>query len=194
MGEAAALLIIDVIHPFDFRGASALVRATRRIVPALLRTRAAFDRAGLPTIYCNDNFGQWRSDFRAVIDACTKPDNPGADVVGALLPRPSDYFVLKPRHSAFHATPLAILLASLQVRHVYVAGIAADACVIDSVVDAHMHDLVARVVSDAVAAETPARCRRALQLVAARGVARLVRSGSVGRTLRTPARGQANAK
>lgn len=194
MSGSSALLIVDIVNPFDFPGGAALARATRRIVPGLLRTRAAFDRAGLPTIYCNDNFGQWRSDFRAVVEACSATPSPGADIVAALVPRPSDYFILKPRHSAFHATPLSILLASLRVRRVYVAGIAADACVADTVIGAHMHDYEAYVVGDAVAAESPARCRRALQLLSERDVARLIGSTGVGRSLRFKGGARANAR
>ena len=36
---------------------------------AVLKRRAA--RAGVPVIYINDNFGQWRSDFRRTVAHCT---------------------------------------------------------------------------------------------------------------------------
>ena len=61
-----ALVLIDVINDFDFPKAEALLRhalpAAERI--AALKERAR--RARIPTIYANDNFGRWRSDFRAL--------------------------------------------------------------------------------------------------------------------------------
>jgi len=39
------------------------------------------------------------------------------------------YFVLKPMHSAFYATPLEILLRHLHVRRVITVGVTADQCV-----------------------------------------------------------------
>lgn len=57
-----ALLLIDVINDLAFPGSGALVvqaePMARRL--AVLKRRAA--AAGVPVIYVNDNFGQWRSD------------------------------------------------------------------------------------------------------------------------------------
>jgi nicotinamidase-related amidase len=179
----AALLLVDVINPFEFVGAENLLRETRHVVPAIVRTRAAFDRRGLPSIYCNDNFGQWRSDFQAVVERCVESRRGGADIVAALMPRPDDYFVLKPKHSAFHATPLVQLLASLEVKRVYVVGIAADACVSDTVVGAHMEEFHVSLVTDAVASESKGRCRRAIDQLLERKVARGIQSANVLRSL-----------
>ena len=59
-----ALLLIDVINDFEFEGAEVLFKqalpAARTI--AALKHRAG--QAGIPTIYVNDNFGKWRSDFK----------------------------------------------------------------------------------------------------------------------------------
>ena len=80
-----------------------------------------------PSSTATTYFSQWRWDFRALVDACSIAENLGADIVAASHPRPSDYFILKPKHSAFHATPLEILLESLKVKRIYVSDIAADA-------------------------------------------------------------------
>ncbi len=178
----SALLLVDVIHPFDFDGAKRLLRHARRIVPALLRVREAFDTADYPVVYCNDNFGQWRSEASATVRACTKPDALGADFVSALAPRASDYIVLKPKHSSFAATPLELLLGWARVKRLYIAGLTGDSCVHATAIDARSRDFDVVVISDATASETAARNGRALQQLVDRDAARLIRSMAVGRS------------
>lgn len=161
---ATALVLIDMINAFDFPGSEPLARAAlvcaRRI--ARLKSRALALR--LPVIYANDNYGQWRSDFRQVVAACGDSDR-GAAVVRLLPPQPDDYFVLKPAHSAFHDTPLSGLLERLGVRRLVLTGIATDSCVLATALDAHMRGYELFVPEDCTAAQTPARKRRALQLL-----------------------------
>ena len=81
---------------------------------AALKRRAA--AAGVPCIYVNDNFGQWRSDFRQTVAHCTARSSPGRAVSRRLRPTARDYFVLKPKHSGFFDTTLDTLLDALRVR------------------------------------------------------------------------------
>ena len=72
------LLLIDVINDFEFdEGAEALFKhalpAAKRI--AALKKRVA--DAGIPSIYVNDNFGRWRSDFRTLVAHCIDDDTRG---------------------------------------------------------------------------------------------------------------------
>ncbi len=150
-----ALLLIDVINELDFEGSEPLVE---RAIPmasrlAALKKRAA--RAGIPAIYINDNFGKWRSDFRKLVEHCVHDDVPGREVARLLRPTDEDYFVLKPKHSAFHATPLDILLRLLQADTVILTGIAGNICVLFSASDAHMRDLRLVVPSDCTVSNTP---------------------------------------
>jgi nicotinamidase-related amidase len=184
MSNSSALLIVDVIHPFEFEGADALLKHARTIVPALLRTRSAFDRAGRPVIYCNDNFGKWRSEARSIIDYCTDSDREGSEFVQAILPRESDYFVLKPKHSAFLLTPLELLLDQLSVKRLYLAGLAGEACVADTATDANAREYDVIVVADATASESKRRNARAMTYLTERCVARVIQSTSVSRSLR----------
>lgn len=162
--RASAVLAIDLINPFDFPGAAPLLRETKRALPKIRRILRRAREAGVPVIYCNDNFGRWQSDFRSNVDLCAGEGAMGAAVVSELAPSPLDYFVLKPKHSAFFQTPLRILLDQL-VQRLALVGIAADACVLNTALDAHVRDYDVAVVRDAVAAATPARTRRALDLL-----------------------------
>lgn len=158
-----ALLLIDVINDLDFPGGEKLLRAAlpaaRRI--AALRARARLAR--VPVLYVNDNFGQWRSDFRRQVEHCLAPDCPGGAIAKMLEPADEDYFVLKPMHSGFYSTTLEVLLKRLGSRRLILAGFATDLCVLYTANDAYMRDHELAVPRDCVAAETPARSRFALE-------------------------------
>jgi nicotinamidase-related amidase len=160
-----ALLLIDVISPFDFDGGAPLARSLRAAVPRIAGLRDRLRRTGVPVIYCNDNFGQWRSDFRDVVRRSGRGGALDHEPVAALEPRQGDYFILKPKHSAFHATALDLLLQHLGVRRLVLAGTATDSCILCTATDAHMREYAVCVPRDCVAAITPARSRRALELL-----------------------------
>jgi len=155
-GERAptALLLVDVINDMDFPGSAELIRQAvpmaRRL--AALKTRAA--AVGIPSIYINDNFGKWRSDFRRLVDHCLNDDVPGREVARILRPTEDDYFVLKPKHSAFFDTTLDTLLEHLQTETVIITGIAGNICVLFSANDAYMRDLRLYVPSDCTVSNT----------------------------------------
>jgi nicotinamidase-related amidase len=155
------LLIIDMIGTFAFPGGSALRRQTERIVPALARLKHRASAANIPVIYCNDNFGQWQSDFRSLVQLAMQHRS-AARIVSMLRPDDNDYFVLKPRHSAFYNTPLETLLQHLRVERLVLAGIAGDGCIHSTASDGHVRELQVTVCSDATASQTKARNDRAL--------------------------------
>ena len=110
-----ALLLIDVINDFDFPEADQLLKHARPMARILLRLKRRAQKAGVPVIYVNDNFGQWKSDFRRTVDHCVMQGR-GRDVVKLLRPEESDYFVLKPKHSGFFSTTLETLLRYLETQ------------------------------------------------------------------------------
>jgi nicotinamidase-related amidase len=149
-----ALLIIDVINTLEFPGAEKVLPWAQKLADRLAKFRSRAHRAGLPVIYVNDNFGMWRSDFSEIYRHCTMPGTRGRAVSQALRPGPKDYFVLKPRHSAFFSTSLIPLLEHLQIKRLILAGIATNLCVLFTAHDAHMHEYELIVLSDCCAAES----------------------------------------
>jgi len=160
---ATALLIIDMISSWDFPDATPLLAQAVAIAPPIARLKARCRRAGVPVIYANDNRGQWRSDFRQVFENALAQGGPGAQITQQLAPDEDDYFVLKPKHSAFFSTPLHLLLQHLQAHRLILTGVASDQCVVTSAVDARMRDYEVVVPADCVAAQSAARNRRALE-------------------------------
>jgi nicotinamidase-related amidase len=158
----AALLLVDVINAFDFEGHEPLVEAAERAAPRIAQLKAGAVAVGVPIIYANDNFGQWRSDFRATVSACADAGRPGHRVTRMLSPGPDDYFVLKPRSSAFFGTPLELLLGGLGVKTLVIVGFAANICVLLSANDAHMRDFQVHVPADCTASNSASLTEQAL--------------------------------
>ena len=79
-----------------------------------------------------------------------------------LHPAEDDYFVLKPKHSAFFATTLETLLAYLGARTLVLAGLTGDRCVLFTAVDAFMRDYRVIVPADCTASIDPEENRQAL--------------------------------
>jgi nicotinamidase-related amidase len=161
-----ALLLIDVINDLAFPGSDVLVPQAEAMALrlALLKRRAA--AAGVPAIYVNDNFGQWRSDFRQTVAHCTARSSPGRRVSQRLRPSSRDYFVLKPKHSGFFDTTLDTLLGSLGIRRVVLTGIAGNICVLFTANDAHMRDLRVYAPADCIVSNTVADNEHALRQIA----------------------------
>jgi nicotinamidase-related amidase len=135
-----ALLLVDVINDLEFDGSEALVE---QVVPMARRVAALKKRAkaaGIPVVYVNDNFGRWKSDFHAVVEHCLNDGVKGEELVRILQPAEDDYFVLKPKHSAFYETTLDVLLRYLGTRTIVFAGIAGNICILFSANDAYMRD------------------------------------------------------
>ncbi|MGJ3704326.1 cysteine hydrolase family protein [Variovorax sp. AFSI2.2] len=158
-----ALLIIDMIGCWDFPDAEKLLPGAHAIAGRIAALKARCTRAGVPTIYVNDNRGRWRSDFPRLVELSLAAGGAGAEITSALLPEETDYFVLKPKQSAFFATPLELLLAYLKANRLIVTGVASDQCILATVADAGMRDLQAVVPRDCVASQTPARNQRFLR-------------------------------
>ena len=154
---ATALVIIDMLSDWEFPDAEKLVRGAIAIAPRIAALKRRCRSAGMPVIYANDNHGRWRSDLRQVVDAARRNGGDGGRIAELLAPDAEDYFVLKPKHSAFHATPLALLLRDLKVRTLWLTGVSSDQCVLYSAADAKMNDHAVVVPRDCVATQSDAR-------------------------------------
>jgi len=159
-----ALLLIDVINAFDFPEANQLLKHARPMARILLRLKRRAQKAGVPVIYINDNFGQWKSDFRRTVDYCVRKGR-GGDIVNLLRPDEDDYFVLKPKHSGFFSTTLETLLRYLETQTLILTGIAGNFCVLFTANDAYMRDFNLFVPSDCTVSNTKKENELALGLM-----------------------------
>jgi nicotinamidase-related amidase len=162
-----ALLLIDVINDLAFDGSEGLVAQAEPMALRLSTLKRRATAAGVPTIYINDNFGKWRSDFRKTVAHCTSRSSPGRRVSRRLRPTARDYFVLKPKHSGFFDTTLDTLLETLRIRRVILTGIAGNICVLFTANDAYMRDLKIFAPADCIVSNTPADNGHALRQIEA---------------------------
>ena len=130
------LLLIDVINDLDFPGAESLVDFALPMARQIAALKQRARDVNIPSVYVNDNFGRWRSDFRAQVHHCLQHDVPGKRLADLLRPEEDDYFVLKPMHSGFYSTTLELLLRHLEAKTLILCGIAGNNCVLFTANDA----------------------------------------------------------
>ena len=160
--SGAALLLIDVINDFDFPEGEELLRLAMPVGKNIAALKRRAKEAGIPAIYVNDNFGRWRSDFKTIV-AHSREEGKGKEFVELLLPEEDDYFVLKPKHSGFYSTSLALLLTHLTATNLILTGIAGNNCVLVTANDAYMRVFKLFVPVDCVASNTEEETRHALE-------------------------------
>lgn len=165
----AVLLLIDVLNPLDFEGAQAFAPRALQTGECIQRLARRARQAHVPVVYINDNFaGRWRSDLTALLAAGMRAGAPGRPLLAMQRPEPSDYVVLKPKHSGFFATPLETLLLYLGARELVIAGFTTDQCVLFTASDAFLRDYRLHVPSDCTDTVEPDDKKPALQLMARR--------------------------
>ena len=93
----------------------------------------------------------WRSSWVAPLE------------VQRIAPDEEDYIILMPKHSAFYATPLDVILTYLRVKTIIIAGITTNSCVMLTVSDAYVRDLKTLLVSECVAGQSEEDQRKAIE-------------------------------
>ncbi len=159
------LLLIDVINDLEFPEGEQIVDAAIAMAKRLLKLKKRAKKAGIPSIYVNDNFGRWQSDFRSVLRHCLEDGVRGEELARILAPDDDDYFVLKPKHSAFFATTLDTLLDYLGAQTLILTGIAGNICILFSANDAYMRDFHLAVPSDCTVSNTEEENAHALEQI-----------------------------
>jgi nicotinamidase-related amidase len=154
-----------MVNDFSWDGGEKIIKPAFRAARAISKLKARAAKRNIPAIYANDNFGQWQSDFAIQLRHCRNESPEAAKLIDLIKPSTSDYFVLKPRHSAFYASPLNLLLESIKAKHLVLTGISTESCVLMSSMEAHLRGYEISVPSDCVASADPNKKRQALQLM-----------------------------
>ncbi|HEX4488628.1 MAG TPA: cysteine hydrolase [Terriglobales bacterium] len=160
-----ALLLVDVINDLDFPGNEEVVKISKTLGKSILALKKRCTRAGVPVIYVADNRGRWQSDSTSVVKAAMRRRMPGRVLTRILNPGPNDYIVLKPRHSAFYATPLQTILEYLGAKTLIIAGLATESCVMLAAGEAFVLDYQIIVPCDCVAGLNMSMHSNALRLM-----------------------------
>jgi nicotinamidase-related amidase len=157
------MLVIDMLSDFEFPDGNAVLRVAKRIAPRIARLKARAAALRIPCVYINDNFGLWRSDVEALVRYCRRTGSKGAEIARSLQPGAKDFVILKPRHSAFYATPLASLLDEARTKRLILTGVSSHQCILFTANDAHLRHLELAVPPDCVGAPELGQTRFAIK-------------------------------
>jgi nicotinamidase-related amidase len=160
-----ALLIIDVINDLEYEGGDELLRHGLPMAERIRDLKKSARKEGIPVVYLNDNFGKWRSDFKALVRHCVDEDVRGRPISELLEPEKDDYFILKPKHSGFYSTALEVLLKHLKARILILTGMAGNSCILFTASDGYLRDYKLIIPSDCTASIDPEDNNNALELM-----------------------------
>ncbi|SDC49708.1 Nicotinamidase-related amidase [Terribacillus halophilus] len=163
MSDHKAVLFIDVFNNFDFPSGDKLLENTKKILPNWEKLRQKAKENDWPVIFVNDHYGIWQDNFKKIANYCRKEAN--KEIIDSMMPNEDDYFLLKPKHSAFFQTSLPSLLKELGCNHVILAGVAGNICIIFSANDAHMREFKLDVPRNCVASNTKEQNDDALRVI-----------------------------
>ena len=160
-----ALLIVDMISDFEFEDGEKLFKYALPAARRMVKLKKEAKREKIPVIYINDNFGKWQEDFEKMTENCLKDSVRGSAIVRLLKPEPDDYYVLKPKNSAFYSTPLDLILNQLGAEILIMVGVSTDICILFTANDAYMRDYKLIVPKDCVASIQPKLKKSALEYI-----------------------------
>ena len=145
----SALVVVDMINPYDFPDADAVAANAADAVANIRRLLDSCRAEGVQVIYVNDNYGDWNSSSEELYRHAMEGRHP--ELVEPLVPREGEAFVIKARHSIFYGTPLEYLLATQELGRVVLTGQVTEQCILYSALDAYVRNFRVAVVRDAVA-------------------------------------------
>ena len=144
-----ALIVIDMLNPYDHEDADELAASVRETLPAIvrLRDRAAADDTLI--VYVNDNYEEWSFGREALVRQALDGRHP--DLVEPIAPEDAVPFLAKGRHSIFYETSLDHLLKTNEVERLVLCGQVTEQCILYSALDAYLRAYQIVVPRDAVA-------------------------------------------
>jgi nicotinamidase-related amidase len=146
---AAALIVIDMLNPYEHEDARPLMESVGEMLPSLRELIQRAPEAGLLTVYVNDNHGDWTAGR----DKLTRRALAGAapHLIEPIAPSEDTPFVVKARHSVFYQTQLEYLLRQEEVDRLVLTGQVTEQCVLYSALDGYVRHFEVVVPRPAVA-------------------------------------------
>jgi nicotinamidase-related amidase len=145
----AALIIIDMLNPYEHADAERLIPSVREVLPGISGLIEHARSRDTLAVYVNDNFGDWSAARREIADAAMRGAQP--ELVEPILPPERVPFVVKARHSVFYQTQLEYLLRQERIERLILAGQVTEQCILYSALDAYVRHFEVVVPRDAVA-------------------------------------------
>jgi nicotinamidase-related amidase len=173
-----ALIVVDMLNPYEHEDADKLVESVEE---AVVPVRRLLDRAAdedVDVIYVNDNYNDWNSSQEELARRALAGRR--GDLVEPVLPPDDASFVIKARHSIFYGTPLEHLLHERELDHLVLCGQVTEQCILYSALDAYVRRFSVGVASDAVAHIDPSLAEAALRMMERNMRAEIAAAASCG--------------
>lgn len=153
--ERPALLIIDMVKDnFIEEKNLPITPFARMIIPPVNAVSSIFREHGWPVVFSTDSFNKDDFIFKGKMKPHSLSGTEGAEIIEELHRKEEDYWLPKPRFSAFFKTGLDKWLRQREVTLCAVAGIATNFCVLTTVIDAVCHDFKSVLLEDCTAASS----------------------------------------
>jgi nicotinamidase-related amidase len=147
---SSALIVIDMLNPYDHEDADELAGHVEDIVDPLRRLIERARESDTELVYVNDNYGDFAAGRDQLVERALRGRHP--ELVEPFVP--SD-LLQKVRHSAFYSTSLEYLLQQREVTQLILTGQVTEQCILYSALDAYVRHYAVCVPRDAVAPVDP---------------------------------------
>jgi len=145
----SALIVVDMLNEYDHEDAEILVESVREALPAMRGIVERAEQEGTPTVYVNDNYGDWSAGRPEILERAIA--GRARDLVDPIAPGDDTWFISKARHSIFYETQLEYLLREQEIERVVLVGQVTEQCILYSALDAYVRHFELAVPCDAVA-------------------------------------------
>src|SRR5947208_652520 len=145
----AALIVIDMLNPYEHEDAERLMASVSEAVPSLRELVARAPDAGVLTVYVNDNHGDWTAGREKLTRRALAGAAPS--LIEPIAPPDDVPFIVKARHSVFYETQLEYLLRQEGVDRLVLAGQVTEQCILYSALDGYVRHFEVVVPRTAVA-------------------------------------------
>jgi nicotinamidase-related amidase len=150
--EKPALLIIDMVKDNFIESRNLpITPLARQIINPINNLISVFRRQKWPVVFSTDAFHKEDFIFKGSMKPHSLAGTTGAEVIDELDRKEEDFWLPKPRFSAFFKTGLDQWLRKKKITLCAIAGIATNVCVLTTVLDAVCHDFKGVLLEDCTA-------------------------------------------
>ena len=150
--EKPALLIIDMVKDNFIESRNLpITPLARQIINPINNLISVFRRQKWPVVFSTDAFHKEDFIFKGSMKPHSLAETTGAEVIDELDRKEEDFWLPKPRFSAFFKTGLDQWLRKKKITLCAIAGIATNVCVLTTVLDAVCHDFKGVLLEDCTA-------------------------------------------
>jgi nicotinamidase-related amidase len=159
----SAVVVVDMLNPYEHEDAERLMASVRDALPAMRRLVERAREEEVPLVWVNDNHGDWSACRPELVQRALHGRAPG--LVEPIKPPDDVAFVVKARHSIFYETQMEYLLRQLEIERIVLVGQVTEQCILYSALDAYVRHIAVAVARDGVAAIHDDLAAAALQMM-----------------------------